>query len=245
MKTQWDDSSFIACGNDLLKQRVYSSQILGRNGDLVLHAGGNTSVKITERDFFGQQKEVLYVKGSGWNLATIEPAGFAPVCLNTLIRLADCEALDDTQMVRLQRAAMTNPDAPNPSVEAILHAIIPYTFVDHTHADAVVALSNTPDGPQRLGEHFGPRVLFVPYVMPGFKLAKGCRNMTRDLDWSQLDAIILLHHGVFTFNNDPKVAYDNMIQIVTQAEDLLDARGHMRLLRADSKWHFHSKTANN
>lgn len=225
MKSKWDPTAFAACGDSLLKQRVYSSQLLGQNGDLVLHGGGNTSVKITETDFFGTSQDILYVKGSGWDLATIEEAGFAPVALPTLIQMADCDHIDDTQMVRLQRSAMTNPDAPNPSVEAILHAIIPFTFVDHTHADPVVALSNSTNGPERLRTLFGPRVLFIPYVMPGFQLAKAVRDRTKNVDWSQVDALILLHHGVFTFNDDPKKSYEAMIDIVTKAEELLEELG--------------------
>ena len=149
----------------------------------MLHGGGNTSVKAAATNLFGDTEEVLYIKGSGWDLATIEAAGFAPVRLEPLRRMAELAALSDTEMVRAQRAAMTEPSAPTPSVEAILHAIIPFTFVDHTHADAVVAVSNTDGGEGRIREIYGGRVLVVPYVMPGFILARTVRELTRSLDW--------------------------------------------------------------
>jgi rhamnose utilization protein RhaD (predicted bifunctional aldolase and dehydrogenase)/NAD(P)-dependent dehydrogenase (short-subunit alcohol dehydrogenase family) len=128
-------------------------------------------------------------------------------------------------MVKYQRMAMTDPGAPNPSVEAILHAIIPFAFVDHTHADAVVTMTNTPKGKERIQEVFGKRVLIVPYVMPGFILAKKIYEMTRGLDWSTIEGMILLNHGVFTFHDDPKVSYDRMIVLVSTAEKYLKQQG--------------------
>ena len=134
MKSLWNDTEAHAFSNDPLEMRVYTSRLLGANPDLVLHGGGNTSVKLNQQNFFGDSEELLLVKGSGWDLATIESPGFAPVRLDTLKRLAELETLSDTEMVRQQRAAMTDPGAPNPSVEAILHALIPFRYVDHTHA---------------------------------------------------------------------------------------------------------------
>ena len=137
MQSQWDDR-VAATFEGPLAQRVYTSRLLGRDHSLVLHGGGNTSVKIRERNVFGDEQDILYVKGSGWDLETIEAAGFAPLRLDTVRRLATLEALSDPQMVQELRAAMTNPAAPAPSVETILHAILPYPFVDHTHADALL-----------------------------------------------------------------------------------------------------------
>ncbi len=203
-----------------LQMRVYTSQLLGQEADLVLHGGGNTSVKIDN---------VLYVKGSGWNLDTIEEAGFAPVDLQTLIAMASLETLSDSDMVTAQRAALQNPDAPNPSIEAILHAIIPFDFVDHTHADAVVTISNTLNGKARLHELYGENMLIVDYVMPGFLLAKTVFEMTRDIEWEALEGIILLNHGVFTFDNNAQNAYDKMIDIVSRAEAYLETHGRYEL----------------
>ncbi len=221
MKSFWNDKEAKKVGKDPLALRVYTSRLLGKSEDLVLHGGGNTSVKVTEKDIFGNEVEVLYVKGSGWNLATIEAQGFAPVKLKTLEALAELADLSDIDMVKNQRMALMDPSAPNPSVEAILHGIIPYKFVDHTHADAVVTITNTPDGRKRIEEIYGDRILIVPYVMPGFILAREIYKMTKGIDWSTIDGMILMNHGVFTFHDDPKQSYENMIAIVTTAEDYL------------------------
>ncbi len=223
MRNLWDDQEARACGGDLLKLRVYTSRLLGREADLVLHGGGNTSVKKTETNLFGEQEEILYVKGSGWDLATIEAEGFAPVRMDVLKKMAALDRLSDSEMVRWQRSAMIDPGAPNPSVEAILHAMIPFRFVDHTHADAVVTITNTPDGARRVREIYGDRVLVVPYVMPGFVLAKTVYALTRDLDWSRCEAMILMNHGVFTFSDEARTSYEKMIEVVTRAEDYLKA----------------------
>src|SRR6266436_35491 len=171
MQSQWNDSD-AATYTGPLAQRVYTSRLLGRDHSLVLHGGGNTSVKILERDIFGEEEDILYVKGSGWDLETIEAPGFAPLRLESVKRLATLERLSDTQMVQELRAAMTNPAAPTPSVETILHALLPHRFVDHTHADALLAITNTADGEQRVREIYGDSVVVIPYVMPGFDLAR-------------------------------------------------------------------------
>jgi rhamnose utilization protein RhaD (predicted bifunctional aldolase and dehydrogenase)/NAD(P)-dependent dehydrogenase (short-subunit alcohol dehydrogenase family) len=221
VKSLWNDEEAERLENDPLKLRVYTSRLLGKEEDLVLHGGGNTSVKVRERNIFGEEEDILYVKGSGWDLATIESAGFAPVRLKPLLQMAELEELDDLKMVRYQRSAMTDPSAPTPSVEALLHAIIPHRFVDHTHADAVVTISNTIRGESRLRELYSERFLIVPYVMPGFILAKQIFRLTRGMDWNRVEGIILQHHGVFTFHDDARLSYEKMIEIVTTAEDYL------------------------
>lgn len=221
MKNLWNQAEADQLGNDLVKLRVYTSRLLGQEGDLVLHGGGNTSVKVNETNIFGEEEEVIYVKGSGWDLATIEAAGFAPCKMKDLLQLAALEELSDVEMVKYQRMAMTNPSAPNASIEAILHALIPFKFVDHTHADAVVTITNTPNGEQKIKELYGENMVIVPYVMPGFVLAKEIYNITKGLDWSKLDGMILLNHGVFTFDDDAKASYDKMIAIVSKSEDYL------------------------
>lgn len=198
--------------NDPLGMRVYTSQLLGQSKELVLHGGGNTSVKIGN---------TLYVKGSGWNLDTIEKPGFSPVNLDVLLEMATRESLSDTQMVAEQRAAMSDQSFPNPSIEAILHAIIPYAYVDHTHADAVVTLTNTPNGKELVQKLYGEHMLIIDYVMPGFELAKHIYEITRNIDWNTLSGMILMHHGVFTFDNNAQRAYEKMIDIVTIAENYL------------------------
>lgn len=229
MKSLWNDQEAARLDNDPLKLRVYSSRLLGREADLVLHGGGNTSVKATVTDLLGDTREVLYVKGSGWDLATIEAPGFAPVKLDTLQRLARLEELSDTDMVSMQRAAMTDPAAPNPSVEAILHAVIPFNYVDHTHADAVITVTNTEGGEARIKEIYGDRVIVISYVMPGFILARTVRDLTRDVDWNTVEGMILLNHGIFTFHDDAKESYHRMIRLVHAAEEYIRAQGAMTL----------------
>jgi len=225
MESLWNDEEVSQYGGDPLGLRVYTSQLLGREPSLVLHGGGNTSVKMSASNIFGDSEELLYVKGSGWDLATIKREGFAPVQMNILLRMAQLDKLTDTEMVRVQRTAMTDPQAPNPSVEAILHAIIPFTYVDHTHADAVVAITNTEKGEGYINEIYGDRVLVIPYVMHGFILAKKVYDMTKNIDWNQYEGLILMNHGVFTFDNDAKTSYERMIKIVSEAENYLINRG--------------------
>jgi rhamnose utilization protein RhaD (predicted bifunctional aldolase and dehydrogenase)/NAD(P)-dependent dehydrogenase (short-subunit alcohol dehydrogenase family) len=225
MKSNWKNEEAKKLKGDLLKLRVYTSQLLGNDEDLVMHGGGNTSVKIKEKNIFGEEEDILYVKGSGWDLGTIKEEGFSPVKLSALYKLAELPTLSDVDMVKYQRMAMTNPAAPNPSVETILHGIIPYTFVDHTHADAVVIITNTPGGKSRIQEIYGKNMLIVPYVMPGFILAKTIYEMTRNIDWDKLDGMILMSHGVFTFDHNPKRAYEKMIDIVSKAENFLKKKG--------------------
>lgn len=223
MKSLWTDKEARRYSGDLGK-RVYTSRLLGANPDLVLHGGGNTSVKTTEKDFFGDEVEVLHVKGSGWDLATIEEPGFAPVRMDALLRMGEFEQLDDTEMVRQQRAAMLDPAAPNPSIEAILHAVIPQKFVDHTHADAVVALTNQKGGKDAVAEVYGNRVAVIPYVMPGFDLARAVARALSKVDPRELDGLILMNHGIFTMHEDARTSYELMIELVTEAEDYLASR---------------------
>ena len=224
MKSLWSDTTVEKFADSPLQLRVYSSRLLGQDHDLVLHGGGNTSVKITEKNLFGEDEDILYVKGSGWDLGDIEAEGFAPVRLNSLQHMAGLNQLSDADMVHMQRAAMTNPYAPNPSVEAVLHAIIPFKFVDHTHADAVVTITNSPDGEEKIKEIVGNRVLIVPYIMPGFLLAKKVYEMTKGINWSLYDGMVLLNHGVFTFDDNAKRSYQKMIDIVSSAEHFLDTQ---------------------
>jgi len=221
MKSLWDKTSGDKFFDDPLAMRVYSSRLLGSNSELVLHGGGNTSVKSKVKNIFGDEGEIIYVKGSGWDLATIEAEGFAPVRLDVLKKMAVLDNLSDSDMVKYQRAAMTEPNAPNPSVEAVLHALIPYKFVDHTHADAVVTITNTPNSDQKIKEIYGDKMLIVPYVMPGFILAKKIYEMTRELNWDDCSGMILMNHGVFTFDDDAQKSYQKMIDIVTTAEEYI------------------------
>ena len=220
MQNQWNDSA-ASQFTDALAQRVYTSRLLGADPALVLHGGGNTSVKATQKNIFGEEENILYVKGSGWDLATIEAPGFSPCRMPHLLKLAGLDELSDTDMARELLLSMTNPAAPAPSVEAILHAILPHTFVDHTHADAIVTVTNSLDGEARIREIFGGRVIIVPYVMPGFKLVRAVGELYPVQATPETIGMILLNHGIFTWGETAKESYDRMIELVGMAEAYL------------------------
>jgi rhamnose utilization protein RhaD (predicted bifunctional aldolase and dehydrogenase)/NAD(P)-dependent dehydrogenase (short-subunit alcohol dehydrogenase family) len=225
MQSAWTDrdansalAQYAGLGRDLAL-RVYTTRLLGQDARLVLHGGGNTSVKTRLADLNGEAVDVLCVKGSGWDMGSIEPAGLPAVRLVPLLKLRARETLSDEEMVRLQRANLIDPAAPNPSVEALLHAFIPHKFVDHTHSTAVLALTDQPDGEALCREVYGTRVGYVPYVMPGFGLAKAAAQVF-DADPS-VEGLILVKHGIFTFGADAREAYERMIALVTLAEERL------------------------
>ena len=220
MKNLWNDADTKELKSDLAL-RVYTSRLLGQDSSLVLHGGGNTSVKITETNIVGEQEEVLYVKGSGWDLASIEKAGFSPVRMAHMVKLGKLESLSDPQMVNELKTQLTNLLAPAPSVETILHAILPFKYVDHTHADAVVTISNTVNGEERIREIYGDRVVIVPYVMPGFDLSKDVSRLFSGQATDKTEGMVLLNHGIFSFGSTAKQAYDRMIDLVDLAEKYL------------------------
>ena len=196
--------------------RVYTTRLLGRNKELVLHGGGNTSVKTSIKDIDGKKYNVLCVKGSGWDMADIEPAGLPAVKLEPLLALKKKKYLSDEDMVNFQKRNLINIKSPNPSVETFLHAFLPFKFVDHTHADAVLNISNRPGGLNFCKKVFGNKVSIVPYVMPGFMLAKKIDEIYSKNQ--NINCLILMNHGIFTFANDAKEAYNLMIKYVSQAE---------------------------
>ncbi len=199
-----------------LALRVYSTRLLGRNKELVLHGGGNTSVKSTVKDLDGKIYKVLCVKGSGWDMADIEPAGLPAVKLEPLIALKNKKYLSDEDMVAYQKRNLIDIKSPNPSVETFLHAFLPFKYVDHTHADAVLNVTNRPGGLNFCKKIFGNRASIVPYVMPGFMLAKKIHEIYSKNP--NINCLILMNHGIFTFANDCKEAYDLMIKYVSKAE---------------------------
>ncbi len=220
MKSLWNDSQ-AAQFTGPLGPRVYTSRLLGRDKSLVLHGGGNTSVKVREKDLFREDRDVLYVKGSGWDLETIEAAGFTPVALDYAQRLAALPALSDPQMVNELATHTLRAGAPAPSIETLLHAILPQRYVDHTHADAVLAISNAPDGERRIREIYGEMVVVIRYIMPGFDLAAFCAREFPKQAGPNTIGMVLLSHGVFSFGADAKESYERMIRLVSMAEDYL------------------------
>ena len=232
MKSLWSDAEAAKFEKDFsgpLALRVYTSRLLGRDKSLVLHGGGNTSVKLREKDLFGEDQEVLYVKGSGWDLEAIEPAGFTPVTLSYVKRLATLPKLSDPQMVNELSTHMLKAGAPAPSVETILHAILPYPYVDHTHADAVLSVSNAPNGDERIREIYGERVVVIPYIMAGFDLAAFCAREFPKAAKKNCIGMVLLSHGIFSFGKDARESYERMIELVSMAEQYLEKKKAWRV----------------
>jgi len=223
MRSLWNDLEAREFQGDL-GLRVYTSRLLGRDKSLVLHGGGNTSVKIREKNLFGEEETILYVKGSGWDLETIEPQGFSPVRLAHVLRLAELPALSDPEMVNQLVTHMLKASAPAPSIETILHGLMPQKFVDHTHADAVLSVSNTKDGEKRVREVYGKRCVVIPYLMPGFDLAQLCAKEFKRQSTPQTVGMVLLSHGIFSFGETAREAYERMIELVTLAEKYLESK---------------------
>ena len=227
MKSLWRDADAEAMvaryaddgiGRDLAL-RVYTTRLLGGEPRLVLHGGGNTSVKTVAPDPMGGEAEVMCVKGSGWDMASIEPAGLPAVRLAPLRELRAFETLSDEEMVNLQRLNLLDASAPNPSVETLLHAFLPHKFVDHSHATAVLAVTDQPDGAERCAALYGDRMALVPYIMPGFPLAKAVAAIHAEIPG--IEGLVLLKHGVFTFGESAEQAYERMIEQVSRAEDYI------------------------
>jgi rhamnose utilization protein RhaD (predicted bifunctional aldolase and dehydrogenase)/NAD(P)-dependent dehydrogenase (short-subunit alcohol dehydrogenase family) len=233
MENRWSDLDAEAAIERYTKQgvnldvalRTYSSRLLGAEPKLVIHGGGNTSVKTTMRTRFGEEVEVICVKGSGWDMARIEPPGLPALRLAPLRRLTDLDAMTDEEMVEYQRANLIHPGAPNPSTETLLHAFLPHKYIDHTHANAVLALTDQPHGETMCRQVYGDAVALVPYVMPGFALAKKALEVfAKD---PEVEGMILLKHGVVTFGETAHQAYKRMIENVTLAEQRIAQAGRV------------------
>ncbi|WP_104665953.1 bifunctional aldolase/short-chain dehydrogenase [Ensifer adhaerens] len=232
MKSRWSETEYADVVDAYVRKgvnrdlaiRTYTTRLLGSDPELVLHGGGNTSVKTTFTDLDGSEIPVLCVKGSGWDMGTIEPAGLPAVRLQPLQAMVGFQTLSDDDMVMLQRRLLLDPTAPNPSVEAILHANLPFKHIDHTHANAIVSLTNQPHGEDIVRELF-PKAIIVPYVMPGFDLAKACDEAFRADPTA--DGMILLKHGIFTWSEDPRESYEKMIAAIDRAERRI-AKGNPR-----------------
>lgn len=229
MKSLWSDKDAKAAVAQYAKQgvnedlalRTYTTRLLGGDPRLVLHGGGNTSVKTQAIDVAGDLVDVLCVKGSGWDMGAIEPAGLPAVRMAPLVKLLTLPALSDEDMVSAQRANLIDQGSPNPSVETLLHAFLPHKFIDHTHANAVLALTDQPDGEAVCRAVYGEEMAYVPYIMPGFALAKKAAEIQARNP--KVKGLILLKHGIFTFGGTAKEAYDRMIKMVTKAEKAIAA----------------------
>jgi rhamnose utilization protein RhaD (predicted bifunctional aldolase and dehydrogenase)/NAD(P)-dependent dehydrogenase (short-subunit alcohol dehydrogenase family) len=206
--------------------RIYSSRLLGSDPRLVQHGGGNTSLKTKERLITGEEIDVIRVKGSGWDLGAIEPHGMPAMRLSMLLDLKRVAHMSDEAMVNAQRSALLDSSSPTPSVETLLHAWTPHTVIDHTHANAVLAVADQPDGAERARELFGDKLAICDYVMPGFSLAHQVRKVVEANP--SIQGAILLRHGIFTWGQSAREAYQRMIDMVTRAEGLLERAARRR-----------------
>ncbi|MHC5064494.1 MAG: bifunctional aldolase/short-chain dehydrogenase, partial [Planctomycetota bacterium] len=227
MKSLWNDKEaaefvdrYSEHGEDLAL-RVYTSRLIGRDYDLVMHGGGNTSVKTELKDLFGEPYEAICVKGSGWDLVDIEPAGLPGLEMAGLRKLRALDALSDEEMVNQLRLHLGDAKAPNPSVETLLHAFLEAKFVDHSHADAVLILGNQPDGEKRMRDALGDKVAILPWIMPGFPLAKAVADACEAQPGCE--GVMLLQHGIFSFAEDARTSYEFMVQFVDRAESAIQA----------------------
>jgi rhamnose utilization protein RhaD (predicted bifunctional aldolase and dehydrogenase) len=213
-----------------LAVRTYTTRLLGSDPRLVLHGGGNTSVKTTVKDQLGEDVEVICIKGSGWDMGVIEPVGLPAVKLEPLRKLRKLDKLSDEDMVNFQRINLLDSSAPNPSVETLLHAFLPHKFIDHVHSTAVLALTDQPDNKALVQEVYGDRVAYVPYTIPGFALAKSVADVFDNNPG--VEGLVLLQHGIFTVGDTAQQAYGRMIEFVTMAEERL---GRQRKQLAQAK----------
>jgi len=200
--------------------RIYTSHLIGRNLALVLHGGGNTSVKISVPDLLGKERIILFVKGSGHDLASIGPNGFPGLILENLMRLRNLESLSDEEMANQLRINCIRADSPVASIEGFLHAFLPHKFVDHSHADALLVLANQPNGRKLVEKALGPNVVVIPYFKPGFDLSKAVADAYDS--HPSAEAIVIMHHGIFTYGSDAETAYSMMIHYVNKAERFID-----------------------
>jgi rhamnose utilization protein RhaD (predicted bifunctional aldolase and dehydrogenase) len=234
MQSRWNDDEaarWAAAPAPDLGVRVYTSRLLGAEKALVLHGGGNTSVKMQLADAFGAAQDVLCVKGSGSDLAQVSPGDFSAVRLAAVRRLIQLEDLDNEALMREVSATIARAPSPRPSIETLLHAVLPFKFVEHTHADAILAVTNTVNGERIARTLFGETAPLVPFRHSGFALAKACDAVYREQATANTIGLILLHHGVVAFGNSARASYENMLRLVTRAEGYLQAQGAWTLPR--------------
>lgn len=207
---EWRSSAGADPADQELAERVYTSRLIGQNADLLMHGGGNTSVKLDRANLFGETQRVLHVKGSGWDLDSIEAPGLPGVWLDPLLKLRALNSLSDADMVNYQRSCLLDSASPNPSVETLLHAFLPHKYIDHTHATPFLILANLPNAADICREIFGDRLGIVPYIMPGFGLAKKAAEIYESNP--HVEGLLLVQHGHFAFGASAQESYDRIVE---------------------------------
>ncbi|MBI3323805.1 MAG: bifunctional rhamnulose-1-phosphate aldolase/short-chain dehydrogenase [Candidatus Omnitrophica bacterium] len=224
MKNRWNHAS--AHKLAALDELVYRSRLIGEEDNLGLFGGGNTSLKARQRDLLGRPQEALWVKGSGSDLKGCQPRHFSPLRLESLRQLSGRPAMTDEEMVALVECCLLDPKAPRPSVETLLHAFLPDVAIDHTHADAILSLTNTPGGRPLTRDVLGPGLLWIPYIQPGFALSKRVFEAYRRQPDAQ--GAVLEKHGLITWGPEGRTSYERTIDFVTRAERFLAAQRRRR-----------------
>ena len=227
MKSLWNDKTAQQYVRDYKKKkinkdlalRIYTTHLLGRNPKLVLHGGGNSSVKSVGKNLYKKDVNLIYVKGSGWDMSNLNELGMPGLELNPLLETIKLYELNDNDMVNLLRSNLINANAPNPSVETLLHAYLPFKFVDHTHSNAFLSILNQPNSQSLIKKIFGNKLGIVPYIMPGFSLAKECFKVFKKDE--KVQGLALINHGIFTFGNTAKQSYERMINFVSDVENYI------------------------
>ena len=227
MKSLWNDKTAQQYVRDYKKKkinkdlalRIYTTHLLGKNPKLVLHGGGNSSVKSVGKNLYKKDVNLIYVKGSGWDMSNLNELGMPGLELNPLLETIKLYELNDNDMVNLLRSNLINANAPNPSVETLLHAYLPFKFVDHTHSNAFLSILNQPNSQAIIKKIFGNKLGIVPYIMPGFSLAKECFKVFKKDE--KVEGLALINHGIFTFGNTAKQSYERMINFVSDVENYI------------------------
>jgi rhamnulose-1-phosphate aldolase/alcohol dehydrogenase len=215
---RWDEAA--AQGLDVVQALIHRSNLLGADRALANQGGGNTSAKGTLRDHAGRDRRVLWVKGSGTDLASITAAGFAALRLEEILPLRERESMDDAAMVDYLLRCALAPGQPRPSIETLLHAFISAAQVDHTHPDAVIALTSSPRGRELAADAFGADAIWLDYERPGFSMSKRIADL---LDTHpDARAVLLEKHGLVTWGETPEESYGSTIEFVSRAAYALD-----------------------
>ena len=227
MKSLWNNKIALQYVSEYKKKniskdlalRIYTTHLLGRNPKLVLHGGGNSSVKSIGKNLYKKNVNLIYVKGSGWDMSNLNELGMPGLELNPLLETVKLNKLNDNDMVNLLRSNLINANSPNPSVETLLHAYLPFKFVDHTHSNAFLSILNQPNSQALIKKIFGNKVGIVPYIMPGFSLAKECLKIFKKDE--KVQGLALINHGIFTFGDSAKQSYERMINFVSDVENYI------------------------
>ena len=227
MKSSWNNKIALQYVSEYKKKniskdlalRIYTTHLLGKNPKLVLHGGGNSSVKSIGKNLYKKNVNLIYVKGSGWDMSNLNELGMPGLELNPLLETVKLNKLNDNDMVNLLRSNLINANSPNPSVETLLHAYLPFKFVDHTHSNAFLSILNQPNSQALIKKIFGNKVGIVPYIMPGFSLAKECLKIFKKDE--KVQGLALINHGIFTFGDSAKQSYERMINFVSDVENYI------------------------